>query len=166
MNSDEILREEQRLKVQYDNQHEKLETALRQPPEIVPVLAKPLEALKSLNKSSSDLHFKSSLESIPEKETLPTEDEDTTIGDAISQATNEDKLSRQKYLKEQRDKLVALKKKARSHRLELNADRPSSAKVAAEASISGKRDLNASTDSILQVRRALAARLKAEVVEK
>ena len=74
---------------------------------------------------------------------------------------------REEYLKARRDKLVALKKQARSHRLEMSNTRPGSAKVAAEASIHGTQDFEASQipePSILQVRKALAARLKAEVV--
>ncbi|XP_033227355.1 cilia- and flagella-associated protein 36 isoform X3 [Belonocnema kinseyi] len=81
----------------------------------------------------------------------------------------EDVKKRQDYLKAQRDKLVVLKKQARSQRLEKNFTRPSSARVAAEAAMKGGNDLNLPQPmepSILQVRRALAARLKAEVVNK
>lgn len=76
---------------------------------------------------------------------------------------------RQIYLKTQRDKLVSLKKEARSQRLKTNASRPGSARVAAEASMMGKQDFETSQllePSKIQVRKALAARLKAEVVRK
>ena len=87
------------------------------------------------------------------------------------EAREEDVRKRQLYLKAQRDKLVALKKQKRSRKLEVNSARPSSARVVAEATIDGKQqDLLAPQQavdaSILQVRRALAARLKAEVVQK
>lgn len=81
----------------------------------------------------------------------------------------EDIKKRQEYLKARRDKLVALKKEARSHKLEMNDIRPSSARVVAEATMKGQQELKAAQSvdpSILSVRRALAARLKAEVVHK
>lgn len=62
---------------------------------------------------------------------------------------------------------MALKKEARSE--QLNKTRPSSARVIAEATMKGKQELEAAQaadPSLLQVRRALAARLKAEVVHK
>ena len=74
---------------------------------------------------------------------------------------------RQTYLKARRDKLVALKKEARSQRLEMNLSRPSSARSVAEATIKGEQELKLPLEpSILQVRKALAARLQAEVVRK
>lgn len=76
---------------------------------------------------------------------------------------------RQAYLKARRDKLVALKKEARSQRLEMNPSRPSSARTVAEATIKGEQELKLPEPlepSILQVRRALAARLQTEVVRK
>ncbi|XP_043272765.1 cilia- and flagella-associated protein 36 isoform X2 [Venturia canescens] len=79
----------------------------------------------------------------------------------------EDMKKREEYLKARRDKLVAMKKEARSQRLEMTKARPGSAKIAAEASIRGTQNYEASQipePSIIQVRRALAARLKAEVV--
>ncbi|PBC33907.1 Coiled-coil domain-containing protein [Apis cerana cerana] len=79
--------------------------------------------------------------------------------------SEEDIKKRQAYLKARRDKLVALKKEARSQRLEMNSMRPSSARTIAEATIKGKQELKLleSLDpSILQVRKALAARLQTE----
>ena len=64
---------------------------------------------------------------------------------------------------------MVLKKKARSQRLEENSIRPSSARVVAEAAMKEGNDLDLPQSiepSVLQVRRALAARLKAEVVKK
>lgn len=84
------------------------------------------------------------------------------------QTNAEDIKKRQEYLKARRDKLVALKKEARSQQL-MNKTRPSSARVVAEATMKGQQELEAAQavdPSILQVRRALAARLKAEVVHK
>ncbi|XP_039315214.1 cilia- and flagella-associated protein 36-like isoform X2 [Solenopsis invicta] len=81
----------------------------------------------------------------------------------------EDIKKRQEYLKARRDKLVALKKEARNQQLEMNKTRPSSARIVAEATMKGQQELEAAQaidPSILQVRKALAARLKAEVVHK
>ena len=83
----------------------------------------------------------------------------------------EDIRKRQQYLKAQRDKLVALKKQKRSQKLETSTARPGSARIVAEATIDGNQEelaahQQAADASILQVRKALAARLKAEVVQK
>ncbi|KAH1000923.1 cilia- and flagella-associated protein 36 [Dendroctonus ponderosae] len=75
---------------------------------------------------------------------------------------------RQEYLRAQRDKLVAMKKEARQKQLSSEAaskarNRPKSAK-AAEAVLNGaKGGIRASE---LQIRKTLAERLKAEVIEK
>lgn len=64
---------------------------------------------------------------------------------------------------------MALKKEARSQRLEMNSTRPSSARTVAQATIKGEQELKLPEPlepSILQVRKALAARLQAEVVRK
>ncbi|XP_060826831.1 cilia- and flagella-associated protein 36 [Bombus pascuorum] len=93
-------------------------------------------------------------------------DESKSEGPNISE---EDVRKRQAYLKARRDKLVALKKEARSQRLEMNPSRPSSARSVAEATIKGEQELKLSEPlepSILQVRKVLAARLQAEVVRK
>ncbi|XP_046627072.1 cilia- and flagella-associated protein 36 isoform X1 [Neodiprion virginianus] len=88
----------------------------------------------------------------------------------LSDAGDEEIRKRQIYLKTQRDKLVSMKKEARSQRLKTNAARPGSARVVAEASMMGMQDLESPQllmeDSKIQVRKALAARLKAEVVRK
>ncbi|XP_044730277.1 cilia- and flagella-associated protein 36 [Chrysoperla carnea] len=76
---------------------------------------------------------------------------------------------RQEYLKAQRDKLVALKKQAREKQLKTSLDgetskekRPKSAKVA-EAVLATSVGSKIDTQS-LQIRRALAERLRTEVV--
>jgi len=86
----------------------------------------------------------------------------------ILQMKTEDIKDRQEYLKARRDKLVALKKEARSEQLKMNKTRPSSARILAEATMKGQEleTAQAIDPLILQVRRALAARLKAEVVHK
>ncbi|XP_011496522.1 PREDICTED: cilia- and flagella-associated protein 36 [Ceratosolen solmsi marchali] len=85
--------------------------------------------------------------------------------------TKEDIHNRQLYLNAQRDKLAALKNKARNQKFRMDPVRPNSAHVVAEAAVNiKKQDLivhqQAMDASILQVRKALAARLKAEVVQK
>jgi hypothetical protein len=74
---------------------------------------------------------------------------------------------RQEYLKAQRDKLLALKKQEREKQLlaaesssSSSRQRPRSAK-AAKSALAGQPENNAQT---LQVRKALAERLKSEVV--
>ena len=74
-------------------------------------------------------------------------------------------MRRQEYLKAQRDKLLALKKQEREKQLQAagktgSRQRPKSAK-AAQLALAGQPEMNAQT---LQVRRALAERLKSEVV--
>ncbi|XP_046750649.1 cilia- and flagella-associated protein 36 isoform X2 [Diprion similis] len=132
------------------------------------------------------------LQPIPQKLKKPGEDktgeemelvtknsERKSLDPALLPAVNRSELTdageaeirkRQIYLKTQRDKLVSMKKEARSQRLKTNAARPGSARVVAEASMMGMQDLESPQllmeDSKIQVRKALAARLKAEVVRK
>lgn len=72
---------------------------------------------------------------------------------------------RQDYLRTQRDKLVALKKEARKKHIEdgKSKARPKSAK-AAEAVLSGEKAIIEPQQ--LQIRKALAERLKSEVVSR
>ncbi|KAK2583742.1 hypothetical protein KPH14_009659 [Odynerus spinipes] len=107
----------------------------------------------------------------PLKKLQPLDPIPSTKADRVQSDTNEEDIKRrQDYLKARRDELVALKKEVRSQRLEMNATRPSSARVVADATIKGEQELDAGQTSlepsILQVRKALAARLKAEVVHK
>ncbi|XP_012263042.2 cilia- and flagella-associated protein 36 isoform X1 [Athalia rosae] len=91
-------------------------------------------------------------------------------GGESNTASEKEIRRRHEYLKTQRDKLVLRKKEVRSKRLKANAtDRPGSARVAAEASLKGNQELEVPQlleSSKLLVRKALAARLKAEVVQK
>lgn len=87
----------------------------------------------------------------------------------ISQIDELELKKRQEYLKAQRDKLVALKKQAREKQLKTSLDgetskekRPKSAKVA-EAVLATNVGSKIDTQS-LQIRRALAERLRTEVV--
>ncbi|XP_011301784.1 cilia- and flagella-associated protein 36 [Fopius arisanus] len=86
----------------------------------------------------------------------------------IEPENHEEMRKREEYLKERRDQLVALKKQARCQYLETVKKRPSTARSIAEATMKGESNLEHSTasdPSIIQVRKALAARLKAEVVD-
>lgn len=79
---------------------------------------------------------------------------------------------RKEYLKAQRDKLVAMKKKARTHQLETSSfatTRPKTAKAAVDAIHEETKPESEKNDSdkeneAMQIRRALAKRLKQEVV--
>ncbi|XP_035719667.1 cilia- and flagella-associated protein 36-like isoform X3 [Vespa mandarinia] len=111
------------------------------------------------------------LEKLPPLKTFqPLEPISSTKMERVRNNTKEEDIKRrQDYLKARRDELVALKKEVRSQRLEMNATRPSSARVVADATIKGEQELDIGQSlepSILQVRKALAARLKAEVVHK
>ncbi|KAL2722321.1 cilia- and flagella-associated protein 36 isoform X1 [Vespula squamosa] len=111
------------------------------------------------------------LEKLPPLKTFQPLDpiSSTKIERVRNNTKEEDIKRRQDYLKARRDELVALKKEVRSQRLEMNATRPSSARVVADATIKGEQELDVDQSlepSILQVRKALAARLKAEVVHK
>ncbi|XP_023718267.1 cilia- and flagella-associated protein 36 [Cryptotermes secundus] len=82
-----------------------------------------------------------------------------------TQVDDTEVMKRQKYLKAQRDKLLALKKQEREKQLQAvesgsSKQRPRSAK-AAQSALAGQPENNAQT---LQVRKALAERLKSEVV--
>ncbi|XP_055903930.1 cilia- and flagella-associated protein 36 [Eupeodes corollae] len=87
----------------------------------------------------------------------------------------EDIQSRQQYLREQRDKIIAIKKKTRAKQLNDSAeksDRPSSAQVAQkildgdseELLLSGAGNSEKNSAS-MQLRKTLARRLRTEVVE-
>nr|XP_050852769.1 cilia- and flagella-associated protein 36 [Vespula vulgaris] len=111
------------------------------------------------------------LEKLPPLKTFqPLDPISSTKMERVRNNTKEEDIKRrQDYLKARRDELVALKKEVRSQRLEMNATRPSSARVVADATIKGEQELDVGQSlepSILQVRKALAARLKAEVVHK
>ncbi|XP_024883562.1 cilia- and flagella-associated protein 36 [Temnothorax curvispinosus] len=164
-----LIAEHERLAAEYQNERALLEEALRKSKDVsrntsddesaeevecaaVSADEEPLDKLQ--------LRKMGPLKPIPTSKKKSDEDEETNA---------EDIKKRQEYLKARRDKLVALKKEARSQQLEMNKTRPSSARVIAEATMKGQQELEAAQavdPSILQVRRALAARLKAEVVHK
>ena len=83
----------------------------------------------------------------------------------FTQVDDEELIKRQEYLKAQRDKLLALKKQEREKQLQAmgnagSKQRPKSAKTA-QMALAGQPEMNAQT---LQIRKALAERLKTEVV--
>ncbi|XP_054011996.1 cilia- and flagella-associated protein 36 [Hylaeus anthracinus] len=161
-----LIKEHERLTAKYNNERALLEEALKasqqdKTPET--------ESLSSPTEEEDKEHDEIESTSKVER-TIPLEP--TSSDESKSEEQNvseEDIKKRQAYLKARRDKLVALKKEARSQRLEMNSTRPSSARTVAEATIKGERELKLPIPlepSILQVRKALAARLQAEVVRK
>ncbi|XP_018299882.1 cilia- and flagella-associated protein 36 [Mycetomoellerius zeteki] len=164
-----LIAEHERLAAEYHNERALLEEALRRSKDgskntsddesteevecaTISAEKKPLDKLQ--------LRKNEPLKPIPTLKKKSTDEDEMNA---------EDIKKRQEYLKARRDKLVALKKEARSHQLEMNKTRPSSARTVAEATLKGQQELEtaqAIDPSILQVRRALAARLKAEVVHK
>ncbi|XP_015591060.1 cilia- and flagella-associated protein 36 isoform X2 [Cephus cinctus] len=160
-----LLEEHQRLASQYNAERELLQKALRESANSTRSHSPEPEQEQD---EAVQNQSKTPLKNIPELKKLVPLDPIP-----VKPKSNDDKAEeieikkRQDYLKAQRDKLVALKKQARSQRLETNGARPSSARVAAKAAINGKKDYEDSEalePSKIQVRKALAARLKAEVV--
>lgn len=161
-----LIAEHERLAAEYHNERALLEEALRKSSKNTSDDESTEEterATSSIEKESSEkfhqLEKTEPLKPIPISKKKSDEDE----------INAEDIKKRQDYLKARRDKLVALKKEARSQQLEMNKTRPSSARVVAEATMKGQQELEAAQaldPSILQVRKALADRLKAEVVHK
>jgi hypothetical protein len=76
---------------------------------------------------------------------------------------------RQAYLKEQRDKLIALKKEVRDGKLQQEAKksrRPKTASKAAQDAISGNADQGGEIDpQTLEVRKALAGKLRQQLLD-
>ncbi|XP_011882795.1 PREDICTED: cilia- and flagella-associated protein 36 [Vollenhovia emeryi] len=163
-----LIAEHERLAAEYHNERALLEEALRK--------SKDGSRNTSDDESVEDVECagvsaaKEPLDKLQLRKTEPLKPILISKKKSDEDETNaEDIKKRQEYLKARRDKLVALKKEARSHQLEMNKARPSSAIVVAEATMKGQQELEAAQavdPSILQVRRALAARLKAEVVHK
>ena len=161
-----LIKEHERLAAKYNSERALLEEALKASQDKTPET----ESLSSLEEDeeagrkeeagkAQKLERTIPVKPVPSKETKPEE----------QNVSEEDMKKRQAYLKARRDKLVALKKEARSQRLEMNPSRPSSARTVAEATIKGEQELKLPEPlepSILQVRKALAARLQTEVVRK
>lgn len=161
-----LIKEHERLAAKYNSERALLEEALKASQDKTPET----ESLSSLEEDEEEgkkeeagkaqkLERTIPVKAVSSKETKPEE----------QNVSEEDMKKRQAYLKARRDKLVALKKEARSQRLEMNPSRPSSARTVAEATIKGEQELKLPEPlepSILQVRKALAARLQTEVVRK
>lgn len=80
----------------------------------------------------------------------------------------DDIKSRQTYLRAQRDKIVALKRKVRTEQFKTKADitnRPKSSRAAQRVLFSTPEITDDTKRGSLQVRRALAERLRNEVVD-
>lgn len=76
--------------------------------------------------------------------------------------------SRQEYLRTQRDKIVALKRKVRTEQLNVNAEktgRPSSAQAAQRLLLNDTKLGDTQMEASLQLRKTLAKRLRNEVVD-
>lgn len=163
-----LIKEHERLSAKYNNERALLEEAL---------MASQEEKTPETESSSTPADEEDEEEQEETEENASKIARTIPLGPAASEdsksneqsVSEEDVKKRQAYLKARRDKLVALKKEARSQRLEMNSTRPSSARTVAEATIKGERELKLPEPlepSILQVRKALAARLQAEVVRK
>lgn len=160
-----LKEERERLAQEYQNERIRMAEALKtsENSSLNTSLDKERKFLETLPETSVDEA------EIPEEQSSVSSKSEESLEAKENIVRDEDIKKRQKYLKAQRDKLVIMKKKARSERLEKNATRPSSARVVAEAAMKGGSDLDlpqSSESSILQLRKALAARLKAEVVNK
>lgn len=82
--------------------------------------------------------------------------------------TDADVSSRQEYLRQQRDKILQIKKQARARQLyEETKDRPKSAVAAAQKIIDGETfERDEASMQVVQVRKMLAKKLRDEVVNK
>lgn len=87
----------------------------------------------------------------------------------ISKKIDADEIkSRQEYLRTQRDKIVALKRRVRTEQLNANAEkngRPSSAQAAQRILLSDSKLADRPMEASLQLRKTLAKRLRNEVVD-
>lgn len=88
----------------------------------------------------------------------------------LSKLSPDELKKRQEFLRTQRDKLLAMKKQAREKQLgvasEAQPTRPQSARVARDAmsSQTAKQSTDIDNDEKMQMRRAIADRLKKEVI--
>ncbi|XP_072753390.1 cilia- and flagella-associated protein 36 [Anoplolepis gracilipes] len=163
-----LIAEHERLAAEYHNEKALLEEALRKSKNTSKNTSDD-ESIEETEHAATASVEKEPIEKFQLKKTEPLKPIPISKKSDEDEMNAEDIKKRQDYLKARRDKLVALKKEARSQQLEMNKTRPSSARVVAEATLKGQQELEAAQaldPSILQVRRALAARLKAEVVHK
>ncbi|XP_043494206.1 cilia- and flagella-associated protein 36 [Polistes fuscatus] len=163
-----LVEEHKRLANEYHNERTLMEEALRATTRSSENSSPELEPNISQKKIEAQIE---KLDKLPPLKTFqPLDPIPSTKIERVKNNTKEEDIKRrQDYLKARRDELVALKKEVRSQRLEMNSTRPSSARVVADATIKGEQELDVDQSlepSILQVRKALAARLKAEVVHK
>ncbi|XP_012524161.1 cilia- and flagella-associated protein 36 [Monomorium pharaonis] len=164
-----LIAEHERLAAEYHNERALLDEALRKSKDSSRN-ASDDESTEDVECANVSAQKKEPLDKLQFGKTEPLKPIPTSKKKSDEDEMNEEDIKkRQEYLKARRDKLVALKKEARSQQLEMNKTRPSSARVVAEATMKGQQELEvaqAIDPSILQVRKALAARLKAEVVHK
>ncbi|XP_003707346.2 cilia- and flagella-associated protein 36 [Megachile rotundata] len=167
-----LIKEHERLAAKYNNERALLEEALKASQEkILDTEVKEKEEEEQLkSEKEEEEEEKEKLDDVKFERPVPSNLTPTQESKSEEQNVSEEDIrKRQAYLKARRDKLVALKKEARSQRLEMNSTRPSSARTVAQATIKGEQELKLPEPlepSILQVRKALAARLQAEVVRK
>lgn len=152
-----LIKEHERLAAKYNSERALLEEALK--------------VSQEENTPERETHSPSIEEEIKEIDEKKDETDSDSPVESKPEVSEEDMKKRQAYLKARRDKLVALKKEARSQRLEMNSNssRPSSARAVAEATIKGEQELKLPgtlEPSIIHARKALAARLQAEVIRK
>ncbi|XP_076758298.1 cilia- and flagella-associated protein 36 [Xylocopa sonorina] len=174
-----LIKEHERLAAKYNNERALLEEVLKTsqeektPEREAHSFLKEKEERKNEkkeeNKNEEEEEKREEVENVqPSSKEVPLDSLSMDHSKSEEQNISEEDIKkRQAYLKARRDKLVALKKEARSQRLEMNSSRPSSARTVAEATIKGEQELKLPEPlepSIMQVRKALAARLQAEVV--
>lgn len=94
---------------------------------------------------------------------------DSALNSSTFQKVDADEVkSRQEYLRAQRDKIVALKRRVRTEQLNANAERsgrPSSAQAAQRLLLNEGKITDGPMAASLQLRKTLAKRLRNEVVD-
>lgn len=152
------------------------------PEEVVAEKQTLLSKLHSFEKKEENHIFEKKEENLDNKDHIVTEGKKIQVMDPPKpppkkvEVSEEEMLARQEYLKQQRDKLLALKKQVRERRLgaadgaesgggegsQGSLGRPRSARVA-QAALAGITQ--APPPDAMQLRRALASKLKTEVVD-
>lgn len=158
---DDVMTEVKKLQLEDTSVKETLEV----PPE--DVVAEKKNLISKLHSFEKDPPIENSNTSAKIKPSLPPSE---IPSPKKVKVTEEEVHARQEYLKQQRDKLLALKKQVREKRLDDDQDegassrpaRPKSAKVA-QAALAGVTPTPA--PDAMQLRRALASRLRNEVVD-
>ncbi|XP_012545281.2 cilia- and flagella-associated protein 36 [Bombyx mori] len=170
--NDDVMTEIKKLRI--GEIEDDKEEALNVTPEVVVTQKQTL--LSKLNgfDKKGDCFVKKVTIQVPEEDAQPVES--TITSSTKVEVSDEELRARQEYLKQQRDKLLALKKQVREKRLgavetetglagegshKMNS-RPRSARVAQEALAGATPE---PTADAMQLRRALASKLKTEVVD-